>query len=83
MNVVLSKSCFHDLEKLDRMLQKRILDKIEFYLSQKNPLSHAEKMKDSIYGQWRFRIGDYRVLFDVEGEKAFILKIGHRREVYK
>ncbi len=83
MNVVLSKNSFRDLEKLDRIVQKRILEKIEFYFSQKNPFSHAEKMKDSIYGQWRLRIGDYRVLFDVKDEYAFILKIGHRREVYR
>ena len=40
-------------------------------------------MKDTRCGQWRLRIGDYRVLFDVENDCAFILKIGHRREVYK
>jgi mRNA interferase RelE/StbE len=83
MNVLFSKSALRNLEKLEKAIQKRIIDKTEFYFSQKNPLSHTEKMKDTRYGQWRLRIGDYRVLFDVEKDCAFILKIGHRREVYK
>jgi mRNA interferase RelE/StbE len=40
-------------------------------------------MKDSKYGDWRFRIGDYRVLFDVEKDTASILKLGDRKEIYK
>ena len=83
MNVLFSKNAYRNLEKLEKAIQKRIIDKTEFYFSQKNPLSHAEKMKDTRFGLWRLRIGDYRVLFDVENDSAFILKIGHRREVYK
>jgi mRNA interferase RelE/StbE len=83
MNVVFSKNACHNLEKLEKAVQQRIVDKTEFYFSQKNPLEHAEKMKDNRFGQWRLRIGDYRILFDVENDCAFILKVGHRREVYR
>ena len=34
-------------------------------------------------GQYRFRIGDYRVIFDKEEEKLIILTLGHRIEIYK
>lgn len=35
-------------------------------------------------GQWRYRIGDYRLIAEIEDEKVLILivKIGHRRDVY-
>ncbi len=34
-------------------------------------------------GTYRFRIGDYRVIFDIYGEDIVILRIGHRRSIYK
>lgn len=37
----------------------------------------------SVLGSYRFRIGDYRVVFDLEGDQIVILRVGHRREIYK
>jgi mRNA interferase RelE/StbE len=34
-------------------------------------------------GTYRFRIGDYRAIFDIDGENIVILRIGHRRDIYK
>ncbi|WP_313350727.1 type II toxin-antitoxin system RelE/ParE family toxin, partial [Exiguobacterium sp.] len=36
-------------------------------------------------GEWRYRIGDYRLIADIQDEKVviLILKIGHRRDIYK
>ncbi|KKR37618.1 MAG: Addiction module toxin, RelE/StbE family, partial [Parcubacteria group bacterium GW2011_GWC2_40_31] len=31
---------------------------------------------------WRYRVGDYRILFDINGDKIIILKIGHRKNIY-
>ncbi len=42
-----------------------------------------KKLKDSHFGEYRFRIGDYRLLFDVENNTITILKVGHRRDIYK
>ncbi len=83
MNIIFSKSAFRNLEKLDKPMQERIIAKIEFYLLQENPLLHAEKMKDARFGAWRLRIGDYRVPFDVENRNVNILKIAHRKDIYK
>ncbi|MBS4029702.1 MAG: type II toxin-antitoxin system RelE/ParE family toxin [Ignavibacteriales bacterium] len=83
MNVIFAPGALKSLEKLDTATQKRIVAKLEFYFAQKNPLQYAEKMKDSKYGDWRFRIGDYRVLFDIEKDTANILKLGDRKEIYK
>lgn len=40
-------------------------------------------MVDPRLGTYRFRIGDYRIIFDIEGEEIVILRIGHRREIYR
>lgn len=50
---------------------------------QSDPLKHAEPLRQSDIGSYRFRIGDYRVVFDLEGDQIVILRVGHRREIYR
>ena len=50
---------------------------------EQNPLAHAEPLKQSELGSYRFRIGDYRVVFDLKGQEIIVLRVGHRREIYK
>lgn len=83
MKVIFSKSAARILNKLDRRIQKRIINKPHFYLKQENPLHFAEPLEDRRLGEYRFRIGDYRALLDIENQKIIILKVGHRKEIYK
>ncbi|MBU2495052.1 MAG: type II toxin-antitoxin system RelE/ParE family toxin [Candidatus Omnitrophota bacterium] len=83
MELIFSRSAFRQLSSLEKNVQKRIAEKLDFYLSQKDPVKFAEKLRDSYFGEWRFRIGDHRVIFDVEDDKIIVLKIGHRRNVYR
>jgi mRNA-degrading endonuclease RelE of RelBE toxin-antitoxin system len=54
--------------KLPTVVQKRIIEKIEFFLSDSNPLSFAKPLSGASSLTYRFRIGDYRVIFDWEGK---------------
>lgn len=72
-----------ELEKLPSQIRNRILRKLKFYSFQENPLKFAEKLKDYRFGNYRFRVGDYRIIFDAGDDKITILKIGHRKEIYK
>ena len=76
-----------DLESLDKDIQKRIVEKLRFYFQDKNPLQYAKKIKDRRFGEYRFRIGDYRIIFDIDKNGniviLIILRIKHRKEVYK
>lgn len=70
-------------KKLSPSIRDQILKKLYFYSQQKNPLQFAERLENSTVGQWRFRIGDYRAIFDVIKDKIVILKIGHRKDIYR
>lgn len=74
---------YRDLKKITPEVRKRIIDKIAFFSTQENPLSFAEYLINFAIGQYRFRIGDYRVICDVEEEVIVILRVGNRREIYK
>lgn len=72
-----------EFSKLSRKVQLQLMEKLEFYMSASSPLDFAEHLTDFNLGEYRFRIGDYRVAFDVENDTTKILKVGHRKDVYK
>lgn len=72
-----------EFSKLPRNVQLQIKEKLEFYMSASAPLDFAECLTDFELGEYRFRIGDYRVAFDVENDTAKILKVGHRKDMYR
>jgi len=69
-----------DFEDLPHRIQQRMLARIE-------------EMSDNLHGdvkrltgstpEYRLRVGDYRVLFEVEKETIMVYRIRHRREVYR
>ncbi len=77
------KQALNDIRKLPKDIQKRIIYKLDYYISTDKPLSFVERLINNELGEYRFRIGDYRVIFDVEDEELIILTLDHRREIYK
>ncbi len=72
-----------ELKKLPKDIQKRIINKLDYYIGSDNPLVFADTLVNFDIGQYRFRIGDYRIIFDVQNELIVILSVGHRREIYR
>lgn len=75
-----------EFRKIDRYTQKLIKSWIcKYLINCENPRIHGKMLKANRSGQWRYRIGDYRLLCLIEDEKLIItaLHIGHRREVYR
>lgn len=72
-----------EFSKLPKDIQLHIMNKLKFFMSTPNPLRFAEHLNNFKLGEYRFRIGDYRVSFDVEKDTAKILKVGHRKDMYK
>ncbi|MBU0579521.1 type II toxin-antitoxin system RelE/ParE family toxin [Patescibacteria group bacterium] len=71
-------------DKLPQETKKRIHKKLKYYCESKNPAYFARTLSNSKLGQYRFRIGEYRIIFDFRDKtKLVILKIGHRREIYR
>jgi mRNA interferase RelE/StbE len=48
-----------------------------------DPLRHAIKLTASEIGEYRFRVGDYRIVFDLEHDSLLILAVGHRKDIYR
>ncbi len=85
-SVEYSPQAVKDLKKLDRQTNALIVGWIEKNLvGCENPRQHGKGLTANRSGQWRYRIGDYRVIADILDDKVVIVvvAVGHRRDVYK
>ena len=79
--VLLTKRSLKDLESIDRYMQNTIAVKLKEY--SKEPQKYGKKLMNHKIGAYRFKIGDYRVIFDIDNNNLVILRIGHRKSIYK
>ena len=82
----LTKKARGDFLLLQKKVQIKIAEKFRFYIFQDNPLKYSKKLQNSKFGTYRFRIGDYRAIFDIDKlgriTILFILRIKHRKDIY-
>jgi mRNA interferase RelE/StbE len=79
--IAFKKSVSRDLKRIGKEQAKIILNKIESELPEKAEIFPT--LTGNFSGLRRFRVGDFRVIFTIIGDIALILRIGHRKEVYK
>lgn len=79
--LVYTKSAVKDIKKLDFLAQKRLKKFLEKFIV--NPLSFMEKLRNEKLGQYKVRIGNYRIILDKDKEKIVILRAGHRKDIYQ
>jgi len=76
-----------NLKKIETRIVSRILCKLNFYIKSSDPLSFSKKLNYSDVDLYRFRIGDYRVIFRISEDGTFsiisVVAIGHRKQIYK
>ncbi|MBI4426943.1 MAG: type II toxin-antitoxin system RelE/ParE family toxin [Candidatus Magasanikbacteria bacterium] len=82
-NTVFTDEAIKDMDGLDKKELSRIIKKLKWFAKQENPLNFAKRLQYDAIGQYRFRIGDYRVIFDCEEKNIRILRVGHRSSIYK
>lgn len=83
--VEFAKDALKELKKLDKHTASLIIGWIRKNLEGcENPRAHGKGLTANRAGQWRYRVGDYRLLADIQDDKIviLILHVGHRSEIY-
>ncbi len=82
-SILISKRATKDIGKLPAQLRTRLQQKLQWFVAQPDPIDFAEALTKPADAQYRFRVGDFRVLFDAEHDTIIILRVQHRREIYR
>lgn len=84
--VVYTKKAIKSLEKIDKAQQRLIIAWIEKNLiNTEDPRTLGKSLKGSLKSYWRYRVGNYRILADINDNeiKIIIFNIGHRKNIYE
>lgn len=85
-HVEFTKDALKALKKLDKHTSLLITAWIRKNLEGcSDPRIHGKGLTANRSGEWRYRIGDYRIIADIQDDKVIILilEVGHRREIYE
>jgi mRNA interferase RelE/StbE len=86
-SVELSAEVDRELSKLDRQHAKRILKFLHERVAKlDDPRSIGEALHGSQLGEfWKYRVGDYRLICKIEDDRlvVLVLRVGHRKEIYR
>lgn len=76
-----------ELKRLDKTAQTRIIKTVRERIAPlENPRTLGQALRGEELGRyWKYRIGDYRLICDIQDETVLILvlRVGHRKEVYR
>ena len=82
--IELTGSAEKELAKLDKSAAKRIIKYLRERVSV-DPRATGKALRGDHSGLWRYRIGDYQVICEIYDEKisVLVIRVGHRKEVYR
>ena len=80
-NIAFKKSVVKDLKKIDRLEADRILKEITSNLVQQ--ADDLPELKGQFAGLKKYRVGNYRIIFTIINNSILILRIQHRKDVYR
>lgn len=80
-----SEKAVRALRKMDKQAARRIRDELAEIARLEDPRSRGKALVGNLAGLWRYRVGDYRIVCDIEDGVLVILvvDVAHRREIYK
>lgn len=85
-NIEISRTAERQIKKLDHQVQSAI---VHFLRNRLQPLENPRQLGRPLRGDkgelWRYRVGDYRLICDIQDKKlvVLLLQVGHRKEVYR
>lgn len=87
VQLVYTKHALSNLKALDKKIALRIVKKVTANSALDNPLARAKALTGSLQGKYRYRVGDYRVIFTVDATGTVtiltVITIQHRKDIYR
>ncbi len=71
-----------DIPGLPKTMRERLKKAIENRLATE-PASYGKPLRHNLQSLWSLRVGNYRIIYRIQDDEVLVLKIGHRRDVYK
>lgn len=83
--LIYSEQSLRQLKKLDKAVSTRIRKYLRKIESLEEPRYRGKALSQNLRGFWRYRVGNYRILCEIDDNKLIIVAIDieHRKKIYK
>ncbi len=93
--IIFTKESAKDIEKLDQTVKKQLYKKLVYFkdlddikvvakkLHNDDIKVVAKKLHNYDAGEYRLRVGNFRIIFDLDKHTIVVLRVQHRKDVYK
>ena len=83
--IEIDKKAEKDFDALDNAVRKQVIKFLEKLEKVENPRAFGEKLTGNLAGYWKYRVGDYRIVAEIQDDKLviFVISIGKRETIYK
>ena len=81
--ILFTQEAYKDVEKLDVTIKRQLHKKILHFQGLDDISVVAKKLHNHAAGDYRLRVGNFRVIFDIDKRTLVILRIQHRKDVYR
>ena len=82
-HIIITKQAKRDIDGLENVVKNRLGKKLKQVSQLEDVKPVLRQLVNDKIGSYRLRIGDYRVLLDLDGKNIVILRIIHRKDVYR
>jgi mRNA interferase RelE/StbE len=78
------KSAVKEFDKLDNSVKPLIQKFLDKLAEREDPRTLGDELSANLVGLWKYRVGDYRLIAEIQDEvfKILLVVIGHRRDIY-
>ncbi len=81
--IVFTKSAKKDVELLELSVKRQLYKKLMHMRTLSNISAITKKLHNSDLGEYRLRIGNYRLIFDLDKSMIVVLRVQHRKDIYR
>ena len=81
--IIFTQAAVKDIDTLDVIVKKQLKKKFVYFSELNDIKTVAKKLHDYDRGEYRIRIGNYRIIFDLDRHRIIILRVQHRKDVYR
>lgn len=81
--VIFTKESVKDIEKIDKTVKIQLHKKLVYFSSLSDIKVVAKKLHNTEIGEYRLRVGNFRIIFDLDKHTIIVLRIQHRKDVYR
>jgi mRNA interferase RelE/StbE len=81
--IIFTKESAKDIEKLDQTVKKQLYKKLVYFKDLDDIKVVAKKLHNHEAGEYRLCVGNFRIIFDLDKHTIIVLRVQHRKDVYR